>query len=439
MKHHRDPLKTILLGFLGIILTGTVLLLLPISSLHGLSFVNALFMATSAVCVTGLSVVSLGSLTLFGQLVILSLIQVGGLGYMSLTSFLLLSFKKDLSYDDKLALKESFSYPTMHNLTDFFKRILLFVLVCEIVGAVILSFVFVPQMGAKGIYYGIFHSISAFNNAGFSLFSTSFTAYKYNVPLNLTVISLIVLGGIGFLVVDEFFLYRAGKVKKFSLHSKITVSFTVFLIVVGTLLIFLVERNGILEHHGFFKDMLVSLFQSVTTRTAGFNTVDISSMHSSTLFLFVILMFIGASPSGTGGGIKTTTAFVVFLSIFSYIRGEDEPIIFKRTIPKETVKRAFVVFSLSAVFIVTVAFILNDFEPFPFLSILFEVVSAISTVGLSISKTNLSLSASFNDLGKLIIVILMFVGRIGLFTFSIALLKKRRVRRYKLPEGRVYL
>jgi trk system potassium uptake protein TrkH len=150
-------------------------------------------------------------------------------------------------------------------------------------------------------------------------------------------------------------------------------------------------------------------------------------------------MFIGASPSGTGGGIKTTTAFVVFLSIFSYIRGEDEPIIFKRTIPQETIKRAFVVFSLSAVFIVTMAFILNDFEPFSFLSILFEVVSAISTVGLSISKTNLSLSASFNDFGKLIIVMLMFVGRIGLFTFSIALLKKRRVRRYRLPEGRVYL
>ncbi len=439
MKHHRDPLKTILIGFGSIILVGTFLLLLPVSSRGGLNFIDALFMSTSAVCVTGLTVVSLSSLTLFGQLVILGLIQVGGLGYMSLTSFLFLSFKKDLSYDDRLALKESFGYPTMYNLTAFFKRILLFVVVCEFAGAVLLSAVFVPSMGIRGLYYGVFHAVSAFNNAGFSLFDSSFVSYKYSVLLNLVVITLIVLGGIGFLVVDEIFLYSRGRLKNLSLHTKIVLSFTAFLIVLGAVLIFLIERNGILEHHGLFKDMLVSLFQSVTTRTAGFNTVDISSMHSSTLFLFVILMFIGASPSGTGGGVKTTTAFVVFLSIFSYIRGEDEPIVFKRTIPQETIKRAFVVFSLSAVFVVSVAFLLNDFEPFPFLSILFEVVSAISTVGLSISKTNLSLSASFGDAGKLVIIMLMFMGRIGLFSFSIALLRKRRTRRYRLPEGRVYL
>ncbi len=440
MTHHKDPLKTILLGFLTIILTGTALLLLPFATKGGsLRFVDALFMSTSAVCVTGLSVVSLTHLSIFGQLVILALIQIGGLGYMSLTSLLLLSLKGSLSFDDKLALKESFSYPTMHDLVGFFKRILLFVFICEVVGAILLTLVFAKRFGAGSIYYGIFHAVSAFNNAGFSLFPTSFVGYKYNVLLNATVITLIVLGGIGFLVIDELILFITGRVKRISLHTRIVISVTLFLIVVPALLMMIIEHNGILENHSILKDMLVSLFQSVTTRTAGFNTIDLNYMHSSTLFLFVILMFIGASPSGTGGGIKTTTAFVVFISIFSYIRGEEEPIVFKRTIPQDVIRRAFVVFSLSFTFVALVSFILNDLEPFPFLSILFEVVSAISTVGLSISKTNLSLSASFDTIGKLIIIMLMFVGRVGLFTFSIALLKKRRTRHYRLPEGRVYL
>ncbi len=438
MIKHKNPLQTIILGFLSVIILGSIVLMLPVSAKNNLSFINALFMSTSAVCVTGLSVVSLSKLTLIGQLTILFLIQVGGLGYMSVTSFFLLSFRKKLSYEDKLILKESLNYPTMYDLLGFFKRILIFVLLCEITGAVLLSAVFYNKFGAVGIYYGIFHSISAFNNAGFSLFNTSLVAFKYNIIVNFVVMGLIVLGGIGFLVIDDIILFRAKKVKRLSLHTKIVVSSTVFLIVFGAFFIFFIERNGMLQHHGIFKDMLVSLFQSVTTRTAGFNTVDISYMHSSTLFLFVILMFIGASPSGTGGGIKTTTAFVVFLSIYSYIRGEEETTAFKRKVPSEVIQRAFVIFSLSSIAVVFTSFVLSDVEKFPFLSVLFEVVSAISTVGLSVGK-HLSLSSEFNNFGKFMIIVLMFLGRVGLFTFSIALLKKRKSRSYKLPEGRVFL
>jgi trk system potassium uptake protein TrkH len=437
-KKYKNPLRSVLLGFLSVIFIGSVLLFLPFSTKQPISFINAFFTSTSAVCVTGLSVVSIKNFTDIGQVIIMLLIQIGGLGYMSVTSFLLLSFKRKLSYEDKLMLKESLSYPTMHDLFGFFYRILLFVFISEFLGALLLSIVFYGKMGVLGIYYGIFHSISAFNNAGFSLFSDSLVSYQYNIVVNFVVMALIVIGGIGFLVVDEFFLYKSGKIKRFSVHTKLVLVSTVFLIIIGTVFIFLIERNGILQHRGIWQDLLVSLFQSVTTRTAGFNTVDISYMRPSTIFLFVILMFIGASPSGTGGGIKTTTAFVVFLSIYSYIRGEDEAIVFKRRIPAKTIERAFVIFSLSSIFIVFVAFILSDFEKFPFLSVLFETVSAISTVGLSVGK-NLSLSAQFSDIGKLIIILLMFVGRVGIFTFSIALLKKRVKRRYRLPEGRVFL
>ncbi len=438
MIKHKNPLRVIIFGFFFVIILGCIILLLPISSKGNLSFIDALFMSTSAVCVTGLSVVSLSKLTLVGQLTILFLIQVGGLGYMSVTSFVLLSFRKKLSYEDKLILKESLSYPTMYDLLGFFKRILIFVFLCEFIGAVLLSFVFYGKFGFEGVYYAIFHSISAFNNAGFSLFSTSLMIFRYNVVVNFVVMGLIILGGIGFLVIDEIILFKAGKLKRLSLHTKIVLSSTAFLIIFGALFIFLMERNGILQHHGLFKDMLVSLFQSVTTRTAGFNSVDISYMHASTLFLFVILMFIGASPSGTGGGIKTTTAFVVFLSIYSYVRGENEVSAFKRRVPFEVVQRAFVIFSLSSIVIVFTSFILSDIEKFPFLSVLFEVVSAVSTVGLSVGK-HLSLSSEFNVLGKSVIIVLMFLGRVGIFTFSIALLKKRKARSYKLPEGRVFL
>ncbi len=437
----KNPLRSIVLGFLIVILTGALLLMLPLSSKSGgLSPVNALFMSTSAVCVTGLAVVSLTKLTLFGQLVILALIQVGGFGYMSMTSMIFLTFKKHLSYRDKLILKEALSYPEMHSITGFFKRIMVFAVMCEIVGASLLFFVFYPDMGIeKGIYYAIFHSISAFNNAGFSLFSDSFVGYKYNLLLNLTIMSLIVVGGIGFIVIDELYLFKKGKIRYLSLHVKTVLLSTAILIFGGAILIYAIEKHGILANHGFFKDMLVSVFQSITTRTAGFNTVDLSYMHNSTLFLLVVLMFIGASPASTGGGIKTTTAATVFLAIYSYIRGEKEVVAFRRKIPDETVYKSFVVIVLSFMVVSVSAFVLSDIEKVNFLAALFESVSALSTVGLSVSKTSLSLSASFNDFGKLLITLLMFMGRIGLFSFSVALFKKKVLRSYRLPEGRIFV
>ncbi len=414
--------------------------MLPVSSHGGVSFVNALFTATSAVCVTGLIVVSMSHFTLFGQLVILSLIQVGGFGYMSFTSFIFLTFKKRLSYRDKIILKEAFNYPEMHSIVGFFKRIMIFAFTCELIGAILLLFVFYPKMDlSKAIYFAIFHSISAFNNAGFSLFPNSFVDFKYNVLLNLTVISLIVLGGIGFVVVDEIYLYAKKKINFLSLHVKVVLSTTAFLIFIPTLIIYLLEVNGILHNHGFFKDILVSLFQSITTRTAGFNTVDLSFMHNSTLFLLVILMFIGASPGGTGGGVKTTVITSVAVAVYSYIRGEKEVMMFKRKIPDEAIYKSLVVVILSFFILSLAAFILSDIESVNFLSALFESVSALSTVGLSISTTNLSLSASFDVIGKLIIILLMFAGRVGLFSFSVALFGKKKGRSYSLPAGRIFV
>ncbi len=435
-----NPLRTILLGFLAVILIGTFLLMLPISSHGGTSFVNALFTATSAVCVTGLIVVSMSHFTLFGQLVILTLIQVGGLGYMSFTSFIFLTFKKKLSYRDKIILKEAFNYPEMHSIVSFFKRIMIFAFTCEFIGAVFLFFVFCSRMGfSKAVYYAIFHSVSAFNNAGFSLFPNSFVSYKYNVLLNFTIIILIVLGGIGFVVMDELYLYFRKKISFLSLHVKVVLSTTAFLIFVPTIIIYLLEVNGIFHNHGFFGSILVSLFQSVTTRTAGFNTTDLSFMHNSTLFLLIILMFIGASPGGTAGGVKTTVATSVAAAVYSYIRGEDKVVLFNRRIPDEAIYRSLVIVILSFFILSLAAFVLSDIESVDFLSALFESVSALSTVGLSVSTTNLSLSASFNAIGKLIIILLMFAGRVGLFSFSVALFGKKKSRSYSLPTGRIFV
>jgi len=435
-----NSLRTILFGFLTVILIGTILIMLPVSSHGGVSFIDALFTSTSAVCVTGLIVVSMSHFTLFGQLVILSLIQIGGFGYMSFTSFIFLTFKKRLSYRDKIILKEAFNYPEMYSIIGFFRRIMVFAFTCEFIGAVLLFLVFYPKMNlSKAIYFAVFHSISAFNNAGFSLFPNSFVDYKYNVLLNLTVISLIVLGGIGFVVVDELYLYAKRKINFLSLHVKTVLSTTAILVFIPTLIIYLLEVNGILHNHGFFKDILVSLFQSVTTRTAGFNTVDLSFMHNSTLFLLVILMFIGASPGGTGGGVKTTVITSVAAAVYSYIRGEKEVIMFKRKIPDETIYKSLVVVILSFFILSLAAFILSDIESVNFLSALFESVSALSTVGLSISTTNLSLSASFDAIGKLIIILLMFAGRVGLFSFSVALFGKKKGRSYSLPIGRIFV
>ncbi len=436
----KNPLRTIVIGFLTVIVVGTIMLMLPISTNGGISLINALFTATSAVCVTGLVVVSMSHFTLFGQIVVLLLIQIGGFGYMSLTSFVLLSFKRKLTHRDKLILKEAFNYPEMYSVVGFFKRIMIFALLSEFLGFILLSIVFVGKYSvARGLYLALFHSVSAFNNAGFSLFPDSFVSFKFNLLLNLTIMFLIILGGLGFIVVDEFLLYMKKKVKFFSLHLKVVFLFTAFLIFLPAFLIYFLEFKGILRGYGFFHGFLISLFQSITTRTAGFNTIDLSFLHNSTLFLMVVLMFIGASPGGTGGGVKTTVAATVALAIYSYIRGEREVVAFKRKIPDEVVYKSFVIVVLSFFIVSIAAFALSDIESVNFLSALFESVSALSTVGLSVSTTNLSLSASFDTFGKLLIIFLMFAGRIGLFSFSVALFRKRSSRRYSLPAGRIFV
>ena len=436
-QKHKNPLQTILFGFLFFIILGSLALYMPFSYQGHLPYIDALFTSTSAVCVTGLTVVSMNHFTLIGQLIILLLIQIGGLGYMASTSFLLLSFKKNFSYTDKLTLKESLSYPSMHNILDFFKRVILFVFICEFLGFIILSAVFSHYYGFEaGIYYGLFHSISAFNNAGFSLFSNSLIGFKNNVIVNITIMSLIIIGGIGFVVVDELVLYKRKLIKKLSIHVKLVLLITFVLIFFGALLFFAIEYNNTLANEGIFSKILVSLFQSVTTRTAGFNSIDLTHMHNTTIFLCIILMAIGASPGGTGGGIKTTTAGVVILFLYSYIKGEEDTNIFGRRIPDNIIKKSLVIMSLSMILITVSAFVISDIENMNFLDILFEVVSALSTVGLSISN-HLSLSSLFTDTSKIIIIMLMFIGRIGIFSFAVAIFKKHKVRKYKVPEGRV--
>jgi len=427
IKIKLTPTQVLALGFAAIILIGTLLLMLPVAtkSGKGADFLTALFTATSATCVTGLVVVDTKTYwSVFGQIVIMLLIQVGGLGIMTMSTLFALILGRRITFKERLVMQEAFNTNSLGGIVKFAKYILMVSFLFESIGAIILTLRFLPQMGLKkAVYYGLFHSISAFNNAGFDLMGNfrSLTGYVSDWVVNLVIMGLIIFGGLGFYVLLDIYEHR--HFNKFTLHSKIVITITLFLITIGTLLIFLFEYNNpkTLKPLDFPTKILAALFQAVTPRTAGFNTLSLSDMTIASKFLTIILMFIGASPAGTGGGIKTTTFAVILYTVLSVIKGEEETVLYKRTISRNIVYKAVAISFISVFIIFSVTMVLSITETSNFLTILYETISAFGTVGLS-----LGLTPELSTVGKIIIIFTMYTGRVGPLTLALALAKRQR-------------
>lgn len=438
--HRLNQVQFIALGFFLIILTGSILLSLPIASRTGqwTSFSDAMFTATSATCVTGLVVVdTFTHWSLFGQLVILLLIQIGGLGFITIGVGLSMLFRIRIGLRQRDLLKESINAMTIGGIVKLLRRIIFGTVLCEGVGAILLSIRFVPRFGyLKGIYYGIFHAISAFCNAGFDLMGqeepyASFTSYVGDPLVNIVLMLLIVIGGLGFVVWNDVGAKRLNW-KRYSLHTKIVLTVTLFLIVVGALLLFLFEQGGTLEGMSTGEQVFASFFGSVTARTAGFNTVDTGALKPESKFFTVILMFIGGSPGSTAGGVKTTTIVVILIYVVSNLRGESGCNIFHRRIGDEVIKKASMVFCLNLFLgLISVITILAT-SSLSVSDVLFEVYSAISTVGMSTGITR-----ELNMIGRIVIILLMYCGRIGSMTFALSFVAKASPKCITLPEERV--
>lgn len=427
--------RMIALGFLIVICCGALLLSLPVASRSGgwTSPVNALFTATSATCVTGLVIGDTYTYwSLFGQIVILLLIQIGGLGFMTMISMFSLFSGKTISLYERRLLMESFRSMRYDGVVTMLRRILIGTLLFEAAGAVILSLRFCPDMGlGTGIYYGIFHSVSAFCNAGFDLMGRyqeygSFTSYVEDPVVCVTLMVLIFFGGIGFLVWNDVVKYKF-RLSRYALHSKIVLSVTAFLVIFGWVVFYFSESGGaFVSLHGVDKTV-AALFQAITPRTAGFNTVDQSSLSDTGYIMTIFYMFIGGSPGSTAGGIKTTTIFVVFLCAFASARNKRDITVFKKRLDQSMVRQATSIVTVYFAAIIVVTALISAIEPFDLRAILFEVVSAVGTVGLSFGIT-----PSFTVVSKIILSLAMFFGRIGGLTLFLVLMEKNK----KVPVER---
>lgn len=440
-----SPAQVLALSFGGLITVGTALLSLPLSSASGESIplVDALFTATSAVCVTGLIVMDTPTaFSGFGQAILLLLIQAGGLGYMTLSTAAAVAIGKRMTFQERLALREALNVESMEGLVRFALSVLKMTVAFELVGAVILTYRWAGEFGlVRAAYLGLFHAVSAFNNAGFSLFSTNLTAYRGDVVINLAIAGLIVVGGLGFLVLSE--LGRVRRWARLSTHTRLVLVVTAFLLAGGTVFIFLLERSNpaSLRGLGLGEAWLASFFQAVTPRTAGFNTLDVASLTPPTLFLIIVLMFVGASPGGTGGGVKTSTFGVTVVALWTTVRGDTEPVLFKRRLSPDLVARSFFICMIAFLALNVVAALLLVVERQALLPALFEATSAFGTVGLSMSPGGsvLSLSGSFAPLGKLVVALMMFMGRVGPLTLAVAVVGRQRTQRLRYPEGKVLI
>ncbi len=428
---------SIVTTFLLLIVLGTLLLIMPFSTHTGkLPLDDALFTSVSAVTVTGLVVVNTADdFTPIGQFFILLLIQLGGLGFMTFSTLTILVLGKSMSISNKLILENDFTQGAYKNIKDLLKKIIFFTLGFEILGSVILFFQFSGIGFKERLFSSIFHSVSAFCNAGFSIFSNGFEPYRSNVGINLTISFLIITGGLGFLVLNEIFLYvqRKKNWSKFTIHSKLVLIVSTILIIGGTFIIFAEEMINRSNDLGTADKLLSSFFHSVSARTAGFNTLDLNLLSYSSMFILLLLMFIGASPGSTGGGIKTTSAGLVFAYFKSRLRGRENVNLFYRTIPQRNYEKAFLMIIISFIFIATSLILIFSFETkFNFSELLFEVVSAFGTVGLS-----LGITSELSIISKSVIMITMFVGRIGPITLLLVMSRKESKAVYNYPEENV--
>ena len=429
------------LGFLGVILVGALILTLPISTTKGEStnFLDALFTATSAVCVTGLIVVDTGTYwNAFGQTVIMILIEIGGLGFMSFTTLIAIILGKKITLRERLILQDAMNTFNIQGLVKMVRYVLIFTVSVQFFGALLFSTQFVPEYGlGKGIFYSIFHSISAFCNAGFDILGkfNSLTSYNSNAVVILVASALIIIGGLGFTVWSE--LYSSKSLRKVSLHSKMVILMTVVLVVGGTLLMFLFENNNIntIAEMSFIDKVMNSFFASVTPRTAGFNSIPTDGMTTAGKFLTIILMFIGGSPGSTAGGIKTTTIGILIVTIVCVIQGREDAEVFKRRFSKDLVYKAFTLIFIGLSLVIVVTMLLSYTEKgVSFIALFYETVSAFGTAGLT-----LGLTSELSNIGKVLIIFMMYLGRVGPLTVVLSITRKKRNTGIKYPEGKILI
>lgn len=436
-----NPAQVLALGFAGLILIGSILLNLPIASVDrkSIGFVDSLFTAASAVCVTGLAVVNTATYwTLFGKVVILILIQIGGLGFMTMATLGALIIGRKITLKQRLVIQEGLNQFSLEGVVKLTKYIILSTLVIETLGAVILSMRFIPIYGLKtGIWYSIFHSISAFCNAGFDIIGNSMVPFVGDIVVNITIALLIIIGGLGYTVYIDLTTHK--ELRRSTLNTKFVLLFTIILLIIGFVFILIIEYNNpkTLGNLPFIDKITASMFQAVIPRTAGFNSIDIGSMTKATTFFMIVLMFIGGSPGSTAGGIKTTTFGVIILTIISVLRGKSDVELFKKRIPNELIFRALAVLSIALFVIVFVTMVLTLTEAEnSFLDLLFETTSAFATVGLTRGIT-----PDLSSIGKLILAFCMFAGRLGPLTLGFALARRQNKDKgsYRYPEGRIMI
>lgn len=429
------------LGFILVILIGALILTLPICTTSGEStnFLDAIFTATSAVCVTGLIVVDTGTYwNMFGQTVIMILIEIGGLGFMSFTTLIAIIFGKKITLRERLILQDAMNTFNIQGLVKMVKYVLLFTVSVQFFGALLFSTQFVPEYGLKtGVFYSIFHSVSAFCNAGFDILGefTSLTSYNSNAVVILVASALIIIGGLGFTVWNE--LYTTKSIKRISLHAKMVILVTAVLIIGGTILMFVFEHNNpnTMAEMSVVDKIMNSFFASVTPRTAGFNSIPTDGMTTAGKFLTIILMFIGGSPGSTAGGIKTTTIGIVFITVLCVIRGREDSEVFKKRFNKDLVYRAFTLIFIGFILVVSVTMLLSYTEKgASFISLLYETVSAFGTAGLTIGLTT-----KLSTIGKILIIFMMYLGRVGPLTVALSLTKKKVNPGIKYPEGKILI
>lgn len=457
-KAYLNPAQLFISSFLGIILVGTGLLMLPKATHEGIGLLDALFTSTSAVCVTGLIVVDTGSyFTTFGQSILLLLMQLGGLGIMTFASYFSYFFRGQTSFENQLLLKDATNSERIGEVFGVLKKILSITFVTELLGAIFIYFSLseneLSQISDR-IFFSVFHAISGFCNAGFSTLENSLyePIFRFNYPLHLVIAVLFILGGIGFPIVLNIYKYLKYSFSNLllklnnkrplpyspwviNLNTRIVITTTIILLSVGTLGFYILEYNNTLAEHNWFGKVVTAFFGAATPRTAGFNTVDMQALNVSTLMLIFMLMWIGASPASTGGGIKTSTIAIAALNYLSLGKGKDRIEVYKREVSSNSIRRAFAIISLSLMVISIAIFLMTIFEKdIPIIDIAFEAFSAYSTVGLSTGITS-SLSSS----SKIVLIFTMFIGRVSMLTLLIAMLRKAKHLNYRVPTDEILI
>ncbi len=428
-KFNPTTSQFILLGFLGVIIIGSILLALPISSADGkpIPYIDALFTATTSTCVTGLvTLPTVSTFSTFGHIVILLLIQIGGLGIVAVMSLFMLMLNRRFGMNDRQLIQDAFNLNTLSGLVRFVKKVFIGTVIVECIGALLYMTVFVPEFGLKGVWISVFNSVSAFCNAGIDIISeNSLCSYVTNPMVNLVTAALIIVGGLGYVVwwdiIRVLELKRRKNIRFFkslSLQSKIALAATVFLVVVGTVCVLALEYNNprTIGAYSFPQKLMASFFQSVTTRTAGFATIPQQNFNDSTAFISIALMFIGGSPVGTAGGIKTVTVVVLFCTVMSVIKNKNEVNIFNRRLAETAIRKAVAVTGVAFLIVFVSTVLLSIVTKAPSIDIVYETVSATATVGLT-----RDLTPTLNEWGKIIIIATMYFGRVGPISLAFAL------------------